>query len=277
MRIDAHHHLWTYDADRYPWIGDGMGVLQRDFTTEELADSMDAVGLDAAVTVQARHDVDETIWLLNVARDNPEILGVVGWVDLTDEGVDRQLLELSENPMLVGIRHALQDESDDAFMLRDDFNRGVARLHGYGLTYDILIYPRHLENTLSFVDRHPDQVFILDHVAKPSIRTGEITSWREGLTALADRSNCYCKLSGLVTEADWSERTPVEIRPYLDAALEAFGPNRLMFGSDWPVCTLACDYATWYHLVDEYTSSLSRDEQSRIWGLTAAEAYRLSG
>jgi len=252
-----------------------MDILQRDFTSDEFAHVLDAVGIDGAVTIQARPDTAETEWLLDVAHDTPEILGVVGWVDLTDAEVDRHLERLTQNPMLVGLRHALQDEPDDTFMLRDDFNQGVARLHGYGLTYDILIYPNHLENTLLFVDRHPNQVFVLDHVAKPRIRDGEIASWQEGLTALARRYNCYCKLSGLVTEADWASWTVDEIRPHLDVALEAFGPERLMFGSDWPVCLLACDYSRWYHLVDDYLASLSPHDRDRIWGKTAAEAYRL--
>ncbi len=277
MRIDAHHHLWTYDADRYRWITEGMDVLRRDFSIDDLARELDAVGLDGAITVQARQDVAETEWLLDVARDAPEIVGVVGWVDLLSAGVEAFLDRLAApNPLLVGVRHVLQDEPDDAFVLREDFNRGIARLARHGLAYDILIYDKHLANVVAFVDRHPNQVFVVDHIAKPRIRDGEIATWRTGLTELARRPHCYCKLSGVVTEADWTNWNADEIRPYLDVALEAFGPERLMFGSDWPVCLLACDYTTWYHIVDEYTSSLSPSERARVWGLTAAEAYRLA-
>lgn len=276
MQIDAHHHLWQYDPGRYGWIGAGMESLQRDFTSDDLAIEMEAVGIDRAVTVQALQEVAETQWLLEEARGTPEILGVVGWVDLAADDLERHLDPLARDPLFVGLRHVLQDEPDEAYMLRDDFNRGVARLHGLGLTYDILIYPDHLQSTLKFVDRHPHQIFVLDHMAKPRIRDGEMSPWREGLTELARRSHCYCKMSGLVTEAEWSNWTPDDIRPYLDVAFEAFGPERLMFGSDWPVCLLAAGYSEWYYLVDEYTSALSLYERDQIWGKTAAEAYRLT-
>ena len=275
MTIDAHHHLWHYDPDLYGWIGPEMGVLKQDFTIENAGEEMERVGVDAGIVVQARQDVDETEWLLDTARDAPEIVGVVGWVNLCAEDVDEEVARLAQNPALVGLRHVLQDEQDDAFMLRADFNRGIGRLLAYGLAYDVLIYSRHLESARIFVDRHPEQIFVIDHMAKPAIRDGEMDRWKSALSELSRREQCYCKLSGVVTEADWSNWTPAQLRPYLDVVLDAFGPERLMFGSDWPVCLLASDYGEWYHLVRDFTSDLSLSEQERIFGGTAAEAYGL--
>ena len=272
--IDSHQHFWRYDPAKYAWIGDEMPVLRQDYLAEDLfAEAGELV--DAVITVQARQDVDETRWLLEIAHEEPFVLGVVGWVPLTDPDVDAHLEELSQNPALIGVRHVLQDEADDAYALREDFNRGIARLKDYRLAYDILIYERQLPAAIALVDRHPDQVFVLDHIAKPRIRDGSIHAWRSSITALAERENCYCKLSGVVTEArrGWSD---ADLQPYFDSVLEAFGPDRLMFGSDWPVCLLASDYRRWYHLVDGLTAMLSEEEQARIWGETAEEAYGLS-
>lgn len=274
--IDAHHHLWHYDPDLYGWIGPEMRVLKQDFTVDDLRGEMDVVGVDASIAVQARQDAAETEWLLNIAQETPEILGVVGWTDLCAPDIDDALDRLASKAALVGLRHVLQDEPDDRFMLRDEFNRGIERLRDYRLAYDILIYERHLRTATAFVDRHPDQLFVLDHIAKPSIKEGEIERWRSGITELARREHCYCKLSGVVTEADWSDWTAVQLRPFLDAVLESFGPERLMFGSDWPVCLLASDYSAWYHLLREFASDLSPPEQERIFGGTAAEAYGLA-
>lgn len=277
MIIDAHHHLWRYAPDLYPWISPGMGILQRDFLADDLLDEMEIAGVDGAVVVQARQDSAETEWLLELAHATPEILGVVGWVDLLAQDLERALERLSQNPWLVGVRHVLQDEPDDRFMLRDDFNRGIDRLSEFGLVYDILIYSHHLEPAQAFVDRHPNQPFVVDHIAKPPIRDGEIERWRRALRELARREHCFCKLSGLVTEADWASWTEEQLRPYLDTALEAFGPERLMFGSDWPVCLLACDYGGWYQMVRTFTSPLSSTEQERIFGGTVLEVYNLPG
>ena len=274
MIIDSHHHFWSYDPARYGWIGDGMERIRRDFLPSDLASEAEDL-VDGVISVQARQDIDETRWLLEIAREEPFVLGVVGWVPLADPGVASRLDDLSQNPALVGIRHVLQDEPDDDYALRPDFNRGLAELARYGLAYDILIYDRHLPVAANLVDRHPDQVFILDHAAKPRIRDGEHETWAANIRELARRENCYCKLSGMVTEANWSTWSPDELTPYFETVLDAFGPHRLMFGSDWPVCLLACEYGSWYHLVDGLTSALSEDERDRIWGGTAAEAYGL--
>ncbi len=252
-----------------------MDVLKRDFTVQDLCREMDAAGVDAGIAVQARQDPEETTWLLELSREEPRILGVVGWTDLCASSVDHELNRLASHPGLVGLRHVLQDEPDDAFMLGGAFNRGIARLRDYGLVYDILIYAHHLDTAEAFVDRHPQQVFVIDHIAKPSIRDGEIDRWKAGITELARRKHCYCKLSGVATEANWSSWTAARLRPYLDAVLEAFGPERLMFGSDWPVCLLATEYGRWYELMRSYTSDLTSSERARIFGGTAAEAYGL--
>lgn len=274
MIIDSHHHFWLYEPARYAWIGEGMDRLKRDYLPLDLAaEAGDLV--DGVISVQARQDLDETRWLLETAHEEPIVLGVVGWVPLADPDVASRLEELAEYPALVGIRHVLQDEPDDNYALRDDFNQGLSELTRHGLAYDILIYDRHLPIATKLVDRHPNQVFVLDHAAKPRIRDGELETWAADIRELAGRENCYCKLSGMVTEASWNTWTPDEIVPYFDTLAEAFGPDRLMFGSDWPVCLLACEYGGWYHVVDGLTSTLSEDERDRIWGGTAAEAYML--
>ena len=275
MIIDAHHHLWHYDPERYAWIGEGMEVLQRDFTAEDLAAEVDGL-VDGVITVQARQDLEETRWLLTGALSTPLMLGVVGWVPLIDDHVEDHLARLADETALVGVRHVLQDEPDDHYMLRPDFNGGVAALEQFGLAYDILIYEHHLENAIRLVDRHPNQVFVLDHIAKPRIREGVREPWAANLARLAERENCYCKVSGLVTEADWSDWSLEDLHPYLDVVFDAFGPERLMFGSDWPVCLLAADYQTWHHLVEDYVAELSDDERRHFWGGTAVEAYRLA-
>ena len=272
MQIDAHHHLWKYSREEYAWMGDGMAVIRRDFLPHDLSAVLKDAGIDGAVAVQARQTIEETEWLLDLAARNPCMLGVVGWVPLVDATVRDSLDKFAGNPKLKAVRHVLHDEPDDNYMLRADFNRGIALLKNYRLVYDILIFERHLPQTIEFVDRHPEQVFVVDHIAKPRIRDGVISPWRERMFELAKRENVYCKLSGLVTEANWSSWTPDQLRPYFDAALSAFGPRRLMFGSDWPVILLASPYRRWADLVRTW---LSPNDQSQIMGATAAAVYRL--
>ena len=273
--IDAHHHLWDYNPKDYGWIGPGMDVLRRDFTPADLRNEMQQAGVDGAVAVQARQTLQETEWLLSLAAQHDFMRGVVGWAPLIDASVAGELQRLGSQPKLKGIRHVLQDEPDDCYMLRDDFNAGISQLRRLNLAYDVLIFERHLPQTIQFVDRHPDQVFVIDHIAKPRIRDGVLSPWRENLKELARRSHCYCKLSGVVTEADWRDWRSEEIRPYLEAVLDAFGPRRCLFGSDWPVLLLAGSYAGWAATVREFVSTLSSAEQERILGGTAAEVYRL--
>lgn len=275
MKIDAHHHLWNYSTEDYGWMSDEMSVIRRDFLPGDLRDVLTAANIDGAVTVQARQKLEETEWLLELAGANDFMRGVAGWVPLADAGVAAHLEKYSANPKLKAIRHVLHDEPDDDYMLRADFNRGIDELERHGLAYDILIFEKHLPQTIEFVDRHPRQVFVVDHIAKPKIRDAEVSPWRERMTELARRENVYCKISGMVTEADWNNWTEEGLQPYFEAVLEAFGPKRLMFGSDWPVCLVAVEYTRWAEIVGRFAGRLSGDEQSRILGGTAAEAYKL--
>ena len=274
MSIDAHHHFWQYGAEEYAWISEAMGVLRKDYLPADLKRETAAVKIDGVVSVQARQTTAETDWLLELADQNDFIRGVVGWVPLISAEVRRDLDRYRDRRKLKAVRHVLQDEPDDNYMLRDDFNRGVGALKDFGLRYDILIFERHLPQSFALVDRHPNQVFILDHLAKPRIRENVMSPWRENLKELSRRPNVYCKLSGLVTEAG-STWTPQQLRPYMETALETFGSRRLMFGSDWPVCLLASGYSRWYQIVKEFAARLTDDEQERLFGQTAVEAYGL--
>lgn len=273
MRLDAHQHFWRYTPAEYPWMTDPLAPLRRDYLPADLQPPLADCGLDGSIAVQACSTVREARWLLDLADAAPFIRGVVGWVDLGSESVDDQLAELSRHPKLVGVRHVVQDEPDDRFLLRPDFLRGVGRLKAFDLTYDILIYPRQLPAALEFVARLPDQPFVLDHLAKPLVRDGVLSPWQEQIRELARHPNVCCKVSGLVTEADWRGWKPDDFRPYLDVAFETFGVERLLFGSDWPVCTLAARYEQVYGLVNQYTAALSADERTKIFGGNAARFY----
>ena len=275
-RIDAHHHLWTYDADLYAWIGEGMEVLAHDHDVADLVPQLDAARIDGTIVVQARCDVDETRELLDIAKASSRVLGVVGWVDLCDADIDRVLEDLlRDDAPLVGVRHVLQDETDDDFMLRDDFDRGLARLREFDLTYDLLILPRHLGRAEQLVARHSEQRFVLDHIAKPPIASAEIEPWRRKIRELARHENVECKVSGMVTEADWARWQPEDLRPYLDVVFEAFGADRLMFGSDWPVCRVAGEYGEVVDIVEKYLESESESVRRRILGENAGRFYRV--
>jgi L-fuconolactonase len=273
--IDAHHHLWNYNEPDYPWISPAMTGLRRDFLIPDLEGVMREAGVDGTVVVQARQTVEETEWLLDLADRHAQLLGVVGWVPLVDPDVESSVMRFARNTKLRAVRHVLHDELDDFYMLREDFNRGVSLLRSFGLAYDILIFERHLPQSLQFVDRHPEQVFIVDHVAKPKIKEGVLSPWKENIAELARRENVYCKVSGMATEADWSRWTTEQLRPYFDTVLSAFGPKRLMFGSDWPVLTLAGPYRRWVDTFLSLIAELSPDEQQAICRETALQAYRL--
>jgi L-fuconolactonase len=272
-RIDAHHHLWKYSAPEYPWMTGSMGPLRRDFLVEDLREVMVESGIDGTLVVQARQTLEETRWLLGLAREHEFIKGVVGWVPLVDPGVRIYLEHFSKQPKFKGVRHVLHDEPDENYILRADFNRGIELLQYFNLRYDLLIFERHLPQTIEFVDRHPNQIFIVDHIAKPRIRNGVLSPWRENIRELARRENVFCKLSGAVTEADWESWIEKDLEPYLQIVLTAFGPKRVMFGSDWPVVLLASSYKRWVDIVEHCISQLSEYEQRRIWGETAIEVY----
>jgi len=275
MILDAHHHLWQYSREEYGWISAEMHVLARDFGPGDLRATVAKCGVTGSIAVQARQTIAETEGLLDVAEADDFVRGVVGWAPLVEPGIGEVLDRWSNRGKLRGLRHVVQDEPDDAFLLRDDFNRGVAESLRRGLTYDILIFARHLPTAAEFVDRHPSGRFVLDHIAKPRIAAGEIEPWRSQLAELARRPNVACKISGVVTEADWSTWTADSIRPYLHAALEAFGPSRLMYGSDWPVCLLAAEYERWIEVVTDWASQLSPSEQASFFHGAAETAYQL--
>ncbi|MFN7924478.1 MAG: amidohydrolase family protein [Bryobacteraceae bacterium] len=275
MRIDSHHHLWKYGIQEYGWIGDDMKAIQRDFLAPELAAALKSGGIDGAVTVQARETLEETRWLLGIAAKAPIIKGVVGWVELVNPKVEADLEKFSADKKLKGVRHVLQAEPANQLMDDPRFNAGVEKLDKHGLVYDVLIFERHLKQAIAFVDRHPRQRFVLDHVAKPKIKEHVLEPWRTLMKDLAKRPNIYCKISGMATEADWKGWTAADMKPYIDTVLEAFGPKRLMFGSDWPVMLVASPYRKWVDTVAAAIGKLSAAEQARIWGETAAEAYRL--
>ena len=276
MRIDAHQHFWRYNPEEYGWIDDSMAILRRDFLPSDLKPELDAAGFDACIAVQARQTLAETQWLLSLAGEDSFIAGVVGWVDLRAENVRGQLAALAENRKLVGVRHIVQAEPDDRFLLRRDFLRGVATLREFDLTYDILIYPRHLPVAIEFVQRFPEQRFVLDHLAKPFIKAQTIEPWASHIRELAKFPNVFCKLSGMVTEADWASWKPQHFKPYLEAALEAFGPDRLMIGSDWPVCMVAAtSYGQVMDIVQNFLTRYPGDVADQILGGTAQRFWRL--
>jgi L-fuconolactonase len=276
MKIDSHHHFWKYDPAEYDWIDESMAAIRRDFLPADLKGELDRVGIAGAVSVQARQTLEETTWLLDLADSHDFLQGVVGWVPLADANLRNHLDGLTDRPKLKGVRHIVQAEADDRFILRDDFNAGVRLLADYGLTYDILIYERHLPQAIEFVDRYPNQVFVLDHLAKPRAKEQAIEPWRANIGRLAERENIFCKLSGLVTEADWKGWTEDQLSVYLGTVLDAFGPRRVMFGSDWPVCLVATSYQNWHDVVARFCEDLSADERARIFGGTAIEVYRLA-
>ena len=275
MRLDAHQHFWRYNPEQYPWIPTGS-ALARDWLPADLAQLQTPLGFDGSIAVQAQQTVAETEWLLSLSDQDPRIRGVVGWVDLQHDRVEDDLARLSRHPRLVGIRHVVQDEPDDQFMLRPAFQRGIGRLQGFRLRYDILIYPKQLPAALQLVRAFPDQPFVLDHIAKPFIRTGTLSPWREQIRELAQHPNVQCKVSGMVTEADLQNWKPEHFVPFLDVVFEAFGIERLMFGSDWPVCLLAGSYPRVVSLVEDYVrtrTGLKSSDVEGLWGLNAARFY----
>ena len=272
MKLDSHQHFWSYDAAQYPWIPAGS-ALHRDWLPNDLAPLLSAAGLDGCIAVQARQIVEESRWLLTLADHAPIIKGVVGWVDLRSERVEEQLAELAPNKKFRGVRHVVQDEPDDRFMLGADFLRGIGKLKAFGMTYDILIFPKQLPAAIELVAKFPAQPFVLDHIAKPLIKDGTLEPWSAQIRELAKAPNLTCKVSGMVTEAKHGAWKADDFRPYLDVVFEAFGPERLMYGSDWPVCLLSGSYAQTFGLVDDYTRALSAAQRDAFFGGNTARFY----
>ena len=275
MKLDSHQHFWSYDTAQYPWIPKGS-PLHRDWLPEDLAPLLAAAGFDGCIAVQARQTVEESHWLLALADRAAIVRGVVGWVDLRSEQVGAQLAELARHAKFRGVRHVVQEEPDVNFMLGADFQRGIGALHQFGLTYDILIFPKQIPAAIELVRRFPDQQFVLDHIAKPPIKAGTLSPWREQIRELAKASNVFCKVSGMVTEADHAHWQATDFTPYLDVVFAAFGEERVMFGSDWPVCLLAGEYARVFALANDFAAQFTAAAREKLFGGNAARFYRIT-
>jgi L-fucono-1,5-lactonase len=277
MTVDAHQHFWEYDAGEYPWIDDSMAGLRRNFLPHDSAPAMAAEGFAACVAVQARQTLEETRWLIGLAETHTTIAGVVGWVDLQAgaENVRAQLRSFGGAKKLVGLRHIVQSEPDDRFLVRPNVLEGLAVLAEFGLAFDILIYAHQLPAACECVEQLPEVLFVLDHLAKPQIRSRAIQRWEDDLRAVAAHGNVYAKLSGLITEADWHGWTADDIEPYLDVAFDAFGWQRLMVGSDWPVCLVAGDYSRTMHVVVDYIAGRTPLEREAVLGGNARRFWKL--
>lgn len=276
MHIDAHQHFWKYDPEQQDWITDDMSAIRKSFYPGDLKPLLEGHSIDGCVAVQADQTTEENNFLLNLASENDFIKGVVGWVDLQSSEVE-QLLEIyTHEPKMKGFRHVVQSEADPKFLLRPDFLRGISKLGQYGYTYDILIFPHQLGAVLEFVRKFPNQKFVIDHLGKPYIKDGLFEGWATLIKAIGTHKNVYCKLSGMVTEADTHSWKPADILPYMEHVLKVFGADRLMFGSDWPVCLLASDYKKVMDLVTDFVAQLSVPEQKNIMGSNAAKFYNLN-
>jgi L-fuconolactonase len=275
VKIDAHQHFWRYNARAYPWIPHGS-ALQRDWMPEDLASCLAAAGLEGSVAVQARQSLEESRWLLELTEQSPIIKGVVGWVDLRSETVEGDLAELAGHPRFRGVRHVVQDEPDDGFLVQPAFMRGISKLQEFGLTYDLLIFPRQLPAAIELVHRFPQQPFVVDHLAKPPIKRGALSPWREQIRELARPPNVMCKLSGMVTEADHKQWDRRDLRPYLEVVIEAFGEDRLMYGSDWPVCLLAASYAAQHEAVAAELARFGAGLPDKVFGGNASRFYGMA-
>lgn len=276
MKIDSHQHFWRYNSEEYPWIQGELALCQRDLLPQDLAPLLAESGLDGSIAVQARQVVEETDFLLELAERHSSILGVVGWVPLVSDQVEALIEKYATEPKIVGFRHVIQDEPDDQFILRPDFQAGVRAVERHDLSYDILIFEKHLVPTIAFVDQFPNMRLVLDHIAKPKIRMGEFDrEWAKNIRELAKRPHVTCKLSGMMTEVSGGLGTKEVLQPYFETVLEAFGPERLMFGSDWPVCLMRVSHGAWVKTVEEMISACSVDEQAAIMGGTAERVYLL--
>jgi L-fuconolactonase len=274
MKIDAHQHFWRYAPKRDTWITEDMSVLKRDFMPQDLEPLLKAHHMDGCIAVQADQSEAETEFLLGLAAEHTFIKGVVGWVDLRAPNVGERLAYFSQNPYFKGVRHIVQQEPDD-FLLRKEVQQGIGQLQSFGLAFDLLIKPTQLRSAQVLAQKFPLQTFVLDHLAKPYIKDGILQPWKQHIQVLAEQENVYCKLSGLVTEAHWQKWSKDQFLPYLEVALNAFGPDRLLFGSDWPVCLLACNYTEGLALISEFIHSCSPGDRQKMMGKNAVAAYQL--
>lgn len=275
MTIDSHQHFWYFDPERHSWIDDSMALLKRNFLPFDLRPLLAGQGIDGCIAVQADQTEDETTFLLDLAASYDFIKGVVGWIDLRAENIEARLEYFSQFERLCGFRHIVQGESDVNFLLRSSFRRGIALLENHQFTYDLLVFPHQLGAVLEFVRAFPRQMFVIDHLAKPYIRDGFFDGWATLMRAIAQHENVWCKVSGMVTEADWSGWRYSNFVPYLDLVFESFGPSRILYGSDWPVCLLGGSYQDVKGIIDRYISQLSVAERQGIWGDNAVAFYGL--
>ncbi len=279
LTIDAHHHLWRYTPEEFDWLSGPLAPLRRDFLPPDLLTTLASAHISGAVAVQARQSLEETRWLLDIATRTPQIKGVVGWAPIAAPTFPAHLESLLQHPQLKALRHVIQAEPDPNFILRPNFNAGIDLLLPTHLAYDLLIFARHLPQTITFVDRHPNQLFILDHLAKPPIATNTLEPWATHLRDLAQRPNVLCKLSGLVTETAVEDGrhtwTPAQLTPYLDIVTEAFTPARLLAASDWPVCLAATSYPAWFSLLHTHFAPFTPSEREAIFATNAIRAYHL--
>ena len=275
MVIDSHQHFWIYEAEKHAWLDNDMKVIRKNFLPEDLKLVYQNNGIDGCVAVQADQTLAETDFLLDLAEKNDFIKGVVGWVDLRAANIDDTLKQYSKFPKLKGFRHVVQGEADHNFMLRPDFLNGIAALEKYNFTYDVLIFPHQLGAALELVRRFPNQKFVIDHIAKPYLKDGFYDGWAALMKAIGEHKNVYCKLSGMTTEADYNNWTPEQIEPYMQVVLDAFGAERILFGSDWPVCLVAGNYTKTKELVTNFIAKFSSEEQTAIMGGNAMQFYNL--
>lgn len=275
MVIDAHQHFWEFDPVRDAWITEDMHAIRKDFLPNDLLQEMKRNGVDGCIAVQADQSEAETAFLAQLAQKDDFIKGIVGWTDLRDPFLQEQLVFHSTSGKIKGFRHVVQAEPDDNFLLGKEFCAGIAQLKQFGFTYDILVYPRQLPAAVKFTEKFPDQSFVIDHIAKPLIKEGRLQPWAEHMKELARHPNVYCKVSGMVTEADWKHWKEQDFMPYLDLVFEAFGTERIMFGSDWPVCLIAAEYRQVKGIVESYISRFSEREQAAVMGGNAVKFYNL--
>ena len=273
--IDSHQHFWNYNPLRHAWMSEEMTVLKRDYLPHDLFSLLVQNSIEGCVAVQASQTEEENTFLLALADQHDFIKGVVGWVDLRSNQVEQRLVHYKNSKKMKGFRHVIHDESEIDFMLQTDFLRGIGLLNQFDFTFDVLIYPKHLANTLKLVRWFPEQPFVIDHIAKPNIREKKITDWKKELKAVASYDNVYCKISGMVTEATWGSWRKDDFTPYLDAVVEMFGTDRIMYGSDWPVCNLSASYEDMFGIITDYLSKFTQSEQEKIVGGNATRFYKL--
>ncbi len=274
MTIDSHHHIWNFDKSRHAWIDESMSTIQKSFLPEDLALVLDTSNVEGTVLVQVDQSLDENSFLLSAAENNEFIKGVVGWVDLRSKEAESQIEQFANHPKSKGIRHIVQSEPE-GFMLSKLFQKGISLLKGHQLTYDLLLYPPQINEATLLIRNFEDQPFVVDHIAKPYIKNREIKRWRKDIASLAMADNVYCKVSGMVTEAKWDGWSQDDFIPYLDVVFEAFGIDRIMFGSDWPVCLVAATYSQVINIVKDYMDSFSLNEKNKVFGENAIDFYSL--